>query len=419
MSQKRGHKRSEQDLRRDFARLLSDHYDKMPIFPVRARGSFIWDTEGRQYIDAVSGYSCLNLGHRHPAILAAIRDWLEPDEDGTGVLQVVPNVYGTPYLLDASKMITSMFGYDKVCWMNSGAEAVETALKLARKWGYLHGKANKKTHSAEVVVMDGNFHGRTTGIISFSSENKYKAFFGPYMPGYLRIAFGDAAQLDDVLAKRHNIVAVLIEPIQGEGGVIIPPTGYLKAVRESCTRHDVLMIADEIQTGLGRTGALTACDHDGIRPDLLILGKSLGGGVEPVSAILGNEQFMVFTPGEHGSTYAGNPLAMIIAKAVLETIERDGLCGRTRNLGAHFQAALTAKLAGNPLVSEVRGRGLMIGIELVPGTSAKHILKTLLDSGVICKDAHGVIRISPPLTTDADTLDDLVNRIVRAFTIAV
>jgi ornithine--oxo-acid transaminase len=303
------------------------------------------------------------------------------------------------------KELCELMGYEMALPMNTGAEAVETAIKAARMWGY---RSKGVPHNqAEIIVCEGNFAGRTTTIISFSSEEQYKRDFGPLTPGFVMIPYGDAAALEAAITP--NTVAFLVEPIQGEGGVNIPPPGYLKRAAEVCANHNVLFVADEIQTGLGRTGALLACDHEGVRPDLVTLGKALSGGYYPVSAVLGDNKVLgLFRPGDHGSTFGGNPLGSAIARAALKVLVEEGLVDRSREIGAYFKGRLE-RLEGEH-IKEVRGRGLMIGVEMT--CDARPYCDDLRDQGVLCKDTHGtVVRFAPPLVITKDQVDWAMERI--------
>jgi ornithine--oxo-acid transaminase len=301
---------------------------------------------------------------------------------------------------------------DLVLPMNTGAEAVETAIKAARKWGrYVKGVPEGRQH---ILACEGNFHGRTVTIVSFSDDAQYRDGFGPFTPGFSLVPYGDVAALEAAITP--DTVAFLVEPIQGEGGIVVPPDGYLRACRELCTKHRVLFVADEIQTGLGRTGRRFACDHEGVTPDVLVLGKALGGGMMPVSAVLGSREVLgVFRPGDHGSTFGGNPLACAVARKALEVLERDRLAARADALGERLRGRLRA--IGSPLVREVRGKGLLVGIELVPAAGpAKDVCKRLAHEGVLCKDTvERVLRIAPPLVTSEQDLDWAVERIARVL----
>jgi ornithine--oxo-acid transaminase len=371
------------------------NYHPLDVVIERAEGVWVYDVEGRKYLDCLSAYSAVNQGHVHPAILNAL---LEQAKKVT----LTSRAFRNDQLPLFYKELSEMTGYDMSLPMNSGAEAVETAVKLARKWAYrVKGVAR---HQAEIIVCSGNFHGRTTTLISFSTEPLYRDDFGPYTPGFLVVPYGDADAIRRVITS--NTAAVLIEPIQGEGGVIIPPKGYLKQVADLCKKNNVLLMADEIQTGLGRTGRLFACQHEDVRPDVMIIGKALSGGFYPISAVLADKSLLgLFTPGEHGSTFGGNPLAAAIARAALRVIREEKLAERAHELGTYFVEQL-AEIPSRH-VKEVRGRGLLIGVELVPKAGgARRFCEALQNKGILAKETHeNVIRFAPPLVIDKDTID--------------
>ncbi len=371
------------------------NYHPLDVVIDRAEGVWVWDVAGRKYLDCLSAYSALNQGHRHPKIMAALADQ-------AGRVTLTSRAFRNDQLGRLYKELNDLTGYQMALPMNTGAEAVETALKLARIWGY-RAKGIPRDQ-AEVIVASSNFHGRTITIISFSSEPLYRDEFGPHTPGFVTVPYGDAAALEQAITP--NTAAILIEPIQGEAGVIVPPPGYLRAARDLCRRHNVLLIADEIQTGLGRTGALFACDHEDVRPDVMILGKALGGGVYPVSVVLADEPVMgLFKPGEHGSTFGGNPLAAAVARASLAVLVDEDLIGRAATLGEYFQERLAE--IPSPHVKEVRGKGLLIGVELKPEAGgARRFCEALFERGLLCKETHqNVIRFAPPLTIERETID--------------
>jgi ornithine--oxo-acid transaminase len=374
------------------------NYHPLPVVLTRGEGVHLWDTEGRRYLDMMSAYSAVSFGHGHPALVAALTAQAQR-------LAITSRAFHTDRLGQFLQRLCTLTGMDRALPMNSGAEAVETALKAARKWGYkVKGIADGR---ARILVAAGNFAGRTTTIVGFSSEAQYRDGFGPFAPGFATVPYGDAAALEAAITP--DTCAFLVEPIQGEAGIVVPPPGYLRAVREICTRHDLLMICDEIQTGLGRTGARLACDHDGVQPDGLTLGKALGGGLLPVSAFLARDDVMAqFTPGDHGSTFGGNPLAAAVGLAALDLLERDGLAERAAALGRHLMAALRA--LGHPAITEVRGRGLLVGVEIAPAfASAREVCEALAAEGVLTKDTHGtVVRLAPPLVVTAAQLDEAV-----------
>jgi ornithine--oxo-acid transaminase len=383
------------------------HYWPLDVVIERAEGVWLFDVEGRRYLDFLSSYSALNQGHRHPRIIAAVREQLEKITLSSSAIYHV----NMPAAYQAIKRITGM---DKVLLMNSGAEAVETAIKAARKWGYtVKGVPRDR---AEIIVCEGNFHGRTTTIISFSTERQYRELFGPHTPGFVTVPFGSIEAMERAVTK--NTVAVLIEPIQGEAGIRIPPAGYLKAVRQLCTRERIMMIADEIQSGLGRCGSMFACDYEGVKPDAYLLGKALSGGIMPISAVASIEELLgVFEPGDHGSTFGANPLACAIIPVALDVIIEEKLPERSARLGEYLYQRI--KAIRSPVVREVRGRGLWIGIELVPSAGpARRYCEELLAYGIVCKDAHDhVIRLAPPLTIKKRELDYAVNQLRNVLTV--
>jgi ornithine--oxo-acid transaminase len=376
-------------------RHAAHNYEPLPVVLTRGHGAHLWDVEGRRYIDMMSAYSAASHGHAHPRILAAL-------ETQVRRLAVPSRAYYSDRLGPFLAELTLRTGLDAALPMNTGAEAVETAIKAARRWGYrVKGIARDR---AEIIVAQGNFHGRTTTIVGFSSEPEYRADFGPFAPGFRAVPFGDLAAM--AAAITPNTAAVLIEPIQGEAGIIVPPQGYLAAVRRLCDRHGVLLILDEVQSGLGRTGAWFAFEHENIVPDGLVLGKALGGGVLPVSAFAGRQELMdVFTPGSHGSTFGGNPLAAAVGLEALHVIEDEGLVERSCLLGAHMLTRLRA--VKNPALKAARGRGLWVGAEIDPAyASARDVCLRLLAKGVLSKDTHGtVVRLAPPLVIERADLD--------------
>jgi ornithine--oxo-acid transaminase len=368
------------------------NYAPLPVVLAEGEGSWVTDVEGRRYLDLLAGYGALSFGHRHPRLVATAEQQLAR-------LTLTSRAFHSDQLGTFTAELAALCGMDTVLPMNTGAEAVETAIKMARKWGYeVKGVAPDR---ARIVVMDGNFHGRTTMIVGFSSDPNARTGFGPFTPGFVSVPFGDA----DALARAidADTVAVLLEPIQGEGGVIIPPDSYLAAVRELCTASEVLMLADEIQSGLGRTGATFACDHEGVVPDAYILGKALGGGILPVSAVVARADVMaVFGPGQHGSTFGGNPLGAAIGTEVVRMLATGAFQARARELGAEL-ARLLAELPDDR-VSAVRSRGLWAGIDVI-GRSGREVCEGLLRRGVLAKDTHGAtIRLAPPLVIEREDL---------------
>ncbi len=382
------------------------NYHPLPVVIERGEGVWVYDVEGRRYLDMLSAYSALNQGHRHPRIVQAL---VEQAGRVTLTSRAFHNDKMGPFL----KKLCQLAGFEKALPMNTGAEAVETALKAARKWGYL--KKGVPENQAEIIVAENNFHGRTITIISFSTEPQYRFGFGPFTPGFKVIPFGDAEALEKAITP--NTVAFLVEPIQGEGGVIVPPEGYLRAIREITRKHQVLLMLDEIQTGFGRTGKMFAFEHEGARPDVLILGKALGGGVYPVSAILADNEIMeVFTPGDHGSTFGGNPLGAAVAMAALDVLVEEHLPERAQELGAYFMEQL--RQIPSPYVKEVRGKGLLIGVEIKReyGT-ARPFCEKLMHRGILAKETHEqVIRFAPPLVIKKEELDWALEHIRQVLT---
>ncbi len=371
------------------------NYHPLDVVITRGEGVWVYDVDGKKYLDCLSAYSALNQGHVHPKILNAL---LEQAKKVT----LTSRAFRNDQLPLLYKELSDMTGYEMSLPMNSGAEAVETAIKLARKWAYR--VKGVPRHQAEIITAQGNFHGRTTTIVSFSTEPSYRDDFGPFTPGFVTVPYGDASAIEKAIGK--NTAAVLLEPIQGEGGVIIPPAGYLKKVAEICKKNNVLFMADEIQTGLGRTGKLFACEHEGVRPDIVIIGKALAGGFYPVSAILADKPILgLFTPGEHGSTFGGNPLAAATARAALAVIRDEKLAERAEKMGTYFMEQLTE--IPSPHVKEVRGKGLLIGVELKPSAGgARRFCEAMQKKGILAKETHeNVIRFAPPLVIDKETID--------------
>ncbi len=371
------------------------NYHPLDVVIERAQGVWVYDVDGRKYLDCLSAYSALNQGHVHPVILQALIEQAQR-------VTLTSRAFRNDQLPLLYKELSEMTGYEMALLMNSGAEAVETAIKLARKWAYQ--VKGIPRYQAEIIVCSGNFHGRTTTIISFSTEPLYRDDFGPFTPGFPIAPYGDAEAMARLITP--HTAAVLIEPIQGEAGVIIPPAGYLKQVAEICRQNNVLLIADEIQTGLGRTGKLFACEHEGVRPDMIVIGKALSGGFYPVSAVLADRPLMsLFRPGEHGSTFGGNPLGAAVARAALRVIREEHLVERAREMGKYLLEQLSQ--IPSPHVREVRGRGLLIGIELKPEAGgARRFCEALQLRGILAKETHEhVIRIAPPLIIDKPTLE--------------
>jgi len=381
-------------------RYSAHNYDPLPVVLARGQGAHLFDTAGRRYIDMMSAYSAASHGHAHPRILGALTEQAHR-------LAVPSRAYYNDRLGPFLAELCRLAGLDAALPMNTGAEAVETAIKAARRWGYW--VKGVPGDMADIIVARGNFHGRTTTIVGFSSEPAYRDGFGPFAPGFRAVPFGDLEAIARAITP--ETVAVLIEPIQGEAGIIVPPAGWLKQVRELCSANHVLLILDEVQSGLGRTGAWFAFQHEGIAPDGLILGKALGGGVLPVSAFVGRRDVMdVFTPGSHGSTFGGNPLAAAVGLEALHVIADEQLVEKSRALGTHMLARLRA--LRSPAVTHVRGRGLWAGAEINPSfASAREVCERLLHMGVLSKDTHDtVVRLAPPLVIARDDLDDALDR---------
>jgi ornithine--oxo-acid transaminase len=377
------------------------NYHPLDVVIEKGEGVWVYDVEGKKYLDCLSAYSALNQGHVHPTILKAMIEQAQK-------VTLTSRAFRNNQLPLFYKEISEMTGYEMSIPMNSGAEAVETALKLARKWGYV--VKGIPRYKAEIIVANGNFHGRTISIITFSSEQFYKNDFGPFTPGFVNVAYGDADALEKAITP--YTAAVMLEPIQGEGGVLIPPAGYLKAVTDICKKNNVLFVADEIQTGLGRTGKLFASDHEGIRPDMIVIGKALSGGFYPVSAVLADKSVLgLFQPGEHGSTFGGSPVAAAVARAALKVIREEKLTENAANMGEYFMAQLRA--VDSPHVKEVRGKGLLIGVELFPQAGgARRFCEALMSKGILAKETHdNVIRFAPPLIIDQKTIDWAMERI--------
>ncbi len=381
------------------------NYHPLDVVIERAEGVWVWDTDGRRYLDCLSAYSALNQGHRHPVIIDAL---VQQAGKVTLTSRAFHNAEMGPFL----KELCEFIGDEMALPMNTGAEAVETAIKTARKWGYE--KKGVEKDQAEIIVCEGNFHGRTTTIISFSSEPQYKEGFGPLTPGFKMIPYGDARTLEEAIGP--NTVAFLVEPVQGEGGVIVPPEGYLRDARRICTEHGILLMADEIQTGFGRTGARLCCDHEGVKPDITILGKALGGGVYPVSAITSSREILgVFRPGDHGSTFGGNPLAAAVGRASLKVLREEHLAERALEMGNYFMERLRSM--DSPVVKEVRGKGLLIGVEVKEDAgSARPYCEMLREEGILAKETHEqVIRFAPPLVIGKEEIDWILPRIEKVL----
>ncbi len=374
----------------------ASNYKPLDVVLTRGEGVYVWDVEGRRYLDCLSSYSAVNQGHCHPKILAAL-------SEQAGRLSITSRAFRNDQLGLFYEELCALTHSHKLLPMNSGAEAVETALKLSRKWGYeVKGVPDG---AAEIIVASENFHGRTLAIVGFSSDPHSRQNFGPFAPGFRTVPFGDSAALQAAITP--HTVAVLLEPIQGEAGVIIPPPGYLQTVRALCTKENIILVLDEIQTGMGRTGKLLAEEHEGVEADLTLVGKALSGGFYPVSAVLSNREVMdVLKPGEHGSTFGGNPLACAVARAAIRVLTEEDMIGNAARMGAYLLGQLQTIKSG--LIKEVRGRGLMIAVELHPEAGgARRLCEALMRRGILCKETHGhILRIMPPLIITRDQIDE-------------
>jgi len=378
------------------------NYQPLDVVIERGEGVWVYDVEGKRYLDCLAAYSAVNQGHCHPKLLATLAEQARK-------ITLTSRAFRNSQLPLFYKELHDLTGFDMALPMNSGAEAVETAVKAARKWGYTQKGIAKDT--AEIIVCQNNFHGRTISVVSFSTEEQYKDGFGPFTPGFRAIPFGNAAALREAITP--NTCGFLFEPIQGEAGIILPPDGFLREAAGICREHRVLLIADEIQSGLGRTGKLFACMHEGIRPDVLIIGKALAGGFYPVSAVLASREILgVFHPGDHGSTFGGNPLACALARTALQILAEEKLVERSAELGDYFLAKL--KTIRSSVVREIRGRGLWIGIEL--NTDARPYCEALKEQGILCKETHSrIIRIAPPLVIQREEIDWACERIAKVL----
>ena len=381
------------------------NYAPLPVVLSRGKGVWLWDDEGRRYLDMLSAYSAVSFGYGHPGLLATLTEQAQR-------LAVTSRAFHSDTLGPFLAKLCELTGMDRALPMSTGAEGVETAIKCVRKWGYTVKKI--PDGKAEIIVCAGNFHGRTTTIVGFSSEAQYRGGFGPYSPGFIPVPFGDAAALQAAITP--NTAAFLVEPVQGEAGIVVPPEGYLAEAARICKANNVLLIVDEVQTGLGRTGRILACHHEGVKPDGIILGKALGGGLLPVSAFCAKESVMgVFKPGDHGSTFGGNALGAAVGLKALEVLLEEKLADRAAAMGAYLLKRL--KAISSPVVTDVRGKGLLIGVELDPKrVTARQFVETLLKHGVLSKDTHGTVaRFAPPLVVTREELDWAVDRIRDAL----
>ena len=383
-----------------------DNYKPLPVVLSKAKGVWAWDVNDKKYLDMMSGYSAVSHGHAHPKLLKVFHEQ-------SSRLSLTSRAFYTDTLGPYLETITKLSNFDMALPMNSGAEAVETSIKASRRWAYR--TKNVESNKAEIIVADGNFHGRTTTIISFSSDSNSKDDFGPHTPGFVSVEYGSSGAIEKAI--NENTAAVLIEPIQGEGGIIVPPENYLPEVREICTKHNVLMIMDEIQSGLGRTGKMFAFQHSNIQPDGLILGKALGGGFMPVSCFLSSKEVMQWmNPGSHGSTFGGNPLAAAIAKRSLELLEEENLIENSRVMGNFFKESLINM--NSSVIKEVRGKGLWLGVEIDPNfISGKELSEIFLNEGILCKETHETtIRFAPPLVIKKEEIEWALEIIKKVFT---
>lgn len=374
---------------------VAHNYNPLPVVLSKGNGVYLWDQDGKKYLDMMSAYSAVSHGHGNPRILSALVKQVHE-------LAMCSRAYHTAGLGPFAEKLTAVTGLDMMLPMNTGAEAVETAVKAARQWGYLSKKI--PANQAEIIVADGNFHGRTTTVVSFSTEEDYRANFGPFTPGFKTAEYGDINAFEAAITP--NTAAILVEPIQGEAGIKMPPQGFLRDLRELCDQHNILLILDEVQSGLGRTGRMFCYQHEGILPDLLILGKALGGGVLPVSAVVGTRKVMeLFKPGSHGSTFGGNPLAAAVGIEALAALEEDGLIENSAELGAYMLQQLRG--LNSPLIRDIRGLGLWIGVDIDPAQAkARKICEKMMLRGILSKETHDtVIRFAPPLTITRAEID--------------
>ncbi len=378
------------------------NYHPLPIVISKAEGVWVWDVEGNKYMDMLSSYSALNQGHRHPYIVDIAKKQLDR-------VTLTSRAFHNDKLPLFLKKVCEFSGFEMALPMNTGAEAVETAIKAVRKWGYY--KKGVEKNKAEIIVAENNFHGRTVTIISFSTEEQYKDGFGPFTPGFKIVKYGDADEVEKAITD--NTVAIMVEPIQGEGGIIIPEEGYLKRLREIADKNNVLLVLDEIQTGLGRTGKKFAYEWEGIKPDMVILGKALGGGIMPVSAVVSSKEVLgVFNPGDHGSTFGGNPLGAAVGIAALEVLENEKLPEKANEMGNYFMEEL--RKINNPKIKEIRGRGLLIGMELKE--PARPYAEKLMEEGLLCKETHEmVIRFAPPLVITKEEIDWALSKLKKVM----
>ncbi len=393
------------------SRYGAHNYHPLPVVLSRGEGVYVWDVNGKRYYDFLSAYSAVNQGHGHPKIVRTL-------QEQAARLALTSRAFYNDKLGPYEKFITGMFGYDKVLPMNTGAEGVETAIKLVRKWAYE--KKGIPRYEANIIVAEGNFHGRTTTIVSFSTDPEAKEGFGPYTPGFTSVPYNDLEALEKAIQTHPNTIAFLVEPIQGEAGVNVPDEGYLKGAKEICEKYDCLLIADEIQTGIARTGRMLASDHEGVRPDVLILGKALSGGVYPISAVLADDDIMLsIKPGQHGSTFGGNPVAAAVAVAALEVVRDEDLAGNAARMGELFRNLLARRTEGNPFVKQIRGKGLlnaMVINDTPESDTAWNICLHMADKGLLAKPTHGnIIRFAPPLVINEEQIREAVDIIAQSL----
>lgn len=373
-----------------------NNYHPLPVVIAKGEGAWLWDVDGKRYLDMMSAYSAVSHGHSHPKIIDVLQKQAQ-------TLNICSRAFYNDQLPLFLKKLCQLLNYERAVIMNSGAEAVETAIKAMRRWGYQ--KKGIEANQAEIIVTSNNFHGRTIGIISFSSDDDYKQGFGPFLPGFKLVPFGDIQAIQKAITP--NTCGILTEPIQGEAGIVLPPKNWLKNLREICDQNNVLMAVDEIQSGLGRTGKMLACEHESVKPNIVILGKSLGGGILPVSAVVGTDDVLsVFNPGSHGSTFGGNSLASAVASKALDVLVEEDLCARSTELGEYFLNQLRSTIQ-SPMVTDIRGLGLWIGIEFSPSyVSARTVAEKLIAEGILTKETHDtVIRLAPPLVIEKKSID--------------
>lgn len=387
------------------------NYHPLPVVLDKGEGVYVWDVEGKRYYDFLSAYSAVNQGHCHPKIIGTLKDQAE-------TLTLTSRAFYNSVLGKYEKYVCEYFGYEKLLPMNTGAEAVETAIKVARKWAYE--KKGVAQNEAQIVVCENNFHGRTTTVISFSNDKDARRNFGPYTPGFLKIPYDNLEALEETFQQNKNIAGFLVEPIQGEAGVYVPSEGFLSGAKALCEKYNVLFLADEVQTGIARTGKLLACQHEDVRPDILILGKALSGGVYPVSAVLADDNIMeVIQPGQHGSTFGGNPVACAVAMAALEVVKEEQLEENAEKLGNLFRQKLNDYIRSSNIVEMVRGKGLLNAIvinDAPESSTAWDICLRLRDNGLLAKPTHGnIIRFAPPLVMNQEQLQECVDIIVKTL----